>query len=197
MATDQPDKDRTPGKASNVLVMMFPDPKHVGCSFPNSRSIFVSHLPTNVDEEGNIKILKNGYWKTAGECNNCGDHGPCYSHCIRCNPLGFLYLGKEIELERIEIINNDPRSEGRMAHIVHSDILNQPDPAAAREQFLLFFPQLRDGWLNLLGPITSMIAPEKAMGKHKMRTAARLMLSQTHFLLLLDSYWADRKPDTE
>jgi hypothetical protein len=56
--------------------------------------------------------------------------------------------------------------------------------------------------------ITSMIAAEKAMGKHKMRTAARLMhstilcqpdpaKSPTHFLLLLDSYWADRKPETE
>jgi hypothetical protein len=146
MATDQPDKDTTPGKALNVLVMMFPDPNNLGCSFPNSRSIFVSHLPTNVDKEGNIKILKNGYWKTAGECNNCGDLGPCYSHCIRCDPLGFLYLGKEIELERIEIINDDPRSEGHLAHIVHSDILYQPDPAAAREQFLLFFSTTW-GWM--------------------------------------------------
>jgi hypothetical protein len=56
----------------------------------------------------------------------------------RCDPLGFLYLGKEIELERIEIINDDPRSEGCMAHIVHSDILNQPDPAAARVQYATF-----------------------------------------------------------
>jgi hypothetical protein len=57
-------------------------------------------------------------------------------------------------------------------------------------------------------PITSMIVPEKAMGKRKMRTAARLMhstivcqldpaKSRTHFLPLLDSYWADRKPETE
>jgi hypothetical protein len=138
MATDQPDKDTTPGKASNILVWMFPDPNDLGSSFPNSRSIFVSHLPTNVDEEGNIKILKNGYWKTALECINCGDLGPCYSHCICYDPLGFLYLVKEIELERIEIINDDPRSEGRMAHIIHLDILNQPNPAAACEQFLLF-----------------------------------------------------------
>jgi hypothetical protein len=57
-------------------------------------------------------------------------------------------------------------------------------------------------------PITSMIAAEKAMGKHKMSMAARLMhstilcqpdpaKSRTHFLLLLDSYWADRKPEIE
>jgi hypothetical protein len=57
-------------------------------------------------------------------------------------------------------------------------------------------------------PITSMIAAEKAMGKRKMSMAARLMhstilcqshpaKSQTHFLLLLDSYWADRKAETE
>jgi hypothetical protein len=57
-------------------------------------------------------------------------------------------------------------------------------------------------------PITSMIVGEKAMGKRKMRTSARQMhstilcqpdlaKSQTHFLLLLDSYWADRKPETE
>jgi hypothetical protein len=139
MATDQPDKDTIPGKSSDVLVMMFPNPNDLGSSFPNLRSIFVSHLPTNVDQEGNIKILKNGYWKTAGECNNCGDLGPCYSHCILCNPLGFLHLGKEIELKRIEIMNDDLRSEGHMAHIVHSDILNQPNPAVAREQPIPFF----------------------------------------------------------
>jgi hypothetical protein len=94
MATDQPDKETTPGKASNVLVIMFPDPNDLGCSFPNSRSIFVSLLPTEVDEEGNIKILKHGYWKTAGECIHCGDLSPCYSHCIYCDSLGFLYLAK-------------------------------------------------------------------------------------------------------
>jgi hypothetical protein len=180
MATYQSDKDTTPGMASNVLVMMFSDPNDLGCSFPNSRSIFVSHLPTNVDEEGNIKILKNGYWKLAGECNNCGDLGPCYSHCIRCDPLGFLYLAKTIELNQIKIINGDPRSEGRMAHIVHSDILNQPDAAAAREQLLLFFHNCgMDGptFWDDENPITSMIAAEKAMGKCKMRTAAPLMHS--------------------
>jgi hypothetical protein len=116
MATDQLDKETTPQKASNLLIIIFPDLNHVGCSFPNSRSTFVSHLPTNVDEEGSIKILKNGYWKTAGECINCGDLGP-YSHCIRCDPLGFLYLAKEIELERIEIIKDDPRSEWRILSI--------------------------------------------------------------------------------
>jgi hypothetical protein len=46
-----------------------------------------------------------------------------------------------------------------------------------------------------------MIAAEKAMGKRKMRTVARLMYStiksRTHFLLLLDSYWADHKLETE
>jgi hypothetical protein len=61
MATDQQDKEMTPGKASNAFVIMFPDPNDLGgCSFPNLRSIFVSHLPTKVDEEGNVKILKNG-----------------------------------------------------------------------------------------------------------------------------------------
>jgi hypothetical protein len=128
-----PDKDTTTGKASKILIWMFPNPNDLGCSFPNSRSIFISHLPTTVDEEGNLRILKNGYYKTAGECINCGDLGPCCSHCIRCDPLGFLYLAKEIEVDQVEIINNDPRSEGRMAHIVHLDILYQPDPAPARE----------------------------------------------------------------
>jgi hypothetical protein len=120
-------------------------------------------------------------------------------------------LGNEIELDRIEIINDDPRSEGRMAHIVHSDILNQPDPAAAREQFHLFYdncgmddPTFWDDEIQ----ITSMIVPEKGMGKLKMRIAARLVHStilcqpdpanpQIHFLLLLDSYWADHKVETE
>jgi hypothetical protein len=57
-------------------------------------------------------------------------------------------------------------------------------------------------------PITSMIVAEKAIGKRKMRKAACLMhstiicqpdraKSQTHFLLLLDSNWAARKPETE
>jgi hypothetical protein len=68
MATDQPDKEMTPGQASDVLIIMFTDPNDLGGPFPNSRSIFVCHLPTKVDEEGNVKILKNGYWKTAGEC---------------------------------------------------------------------------------------------------------------------------------
>jgi hypothetical protein len=85
-------------------------------------------------------------WKTVGECIHCGDLGPCYSHCICCDPLGFLYLAKEIELNQIEIINNDPRSEGHMAHIVHLDILNQPNPAVAREQFLLFLTTA--GWMT-------------------------------------------------
>jgi hypothetical protein len=199
------------GKASNVLIWMFPDPNDLGCSFPKSRSIFITHLPTTVNEEGNLTILKNRYYKMAGEYINCGDLGPCYYHCIRCNPLGFLYLAKEIELDRIKIINDYPRSEGHMAHIVHSDILNQPDPAAAREQFLLFYDNCgMDGptFWDDKNPITSMIVPEKAMGKRKMRTAARLMhstilcqpdpaKSRTRFLLLLDSYWADRKPETE
>jgi hypothetical protein len=98
-----------------------------------------------------------------------------------------------------------------MAHIVHSDILNQPDPAAAREQFLFFSITAGiDGptFWDDENPIASMIAAEKAMGKRKMRTVARLMhstilcqpdpaKSRTHFVLLLDSYWADRKPETE
>jgi hypothetical protein len=57
-------------------------------------------------------------------------------------------------------------------------------------------------------PITSIIVAEKAMGERKMRTAARLMhsttlcqpdpaKSQAQLLLLLDSYWADRKAETE
>jgi hypothetical protein len=211
MATDQPDKDTAPGKAPNVLVMMFPGPNDLGCSFPNSRSIFIYHVPTTVDEEGNLRILKNGYYKTAGECINCGYLGPCYSHCIRCDPLGFLYLAKEIELDQMEIISDDPRLEGRMAHIVHSDILHQPNTVTACEQFL-FYPHNcgMDGptFWDDEKPITSMIAAEKAMGKRKMRTVARLMhstilcqpdpaKSRTHFLLLLDSYWADHKPETE
>jgi hypothetical protein len=180
MATDQPDKEMTPGKAPNVLIIMFPEPNDLACSFPNSRSIFISHLPTTVDEEGNVRILKNGYWKAAGECIHCGDLGPCHSHCIRCNPLGFLYLDKEIELDLMDIINDDPRSEGQMAHIVHLDILNQPDPAVAREQFLLFFNNCGmdepTSWDDE-NPTTSMIVAEKAMSKRKMRTATRLMYS--------------------
>jgi hypothetical protein len=109
MATDQPDKEMTPGQVSNVLFIMSTDPTNLGAPFPNSRSIFVCHLPTKVDEEGNVKILKDGYWKTAGECIHCGDLGPCYSHCKHCNPLAFLYLAKEIELDQIEIVNDDPR----------------------------------------------------------------------------------------
>jgi hypothetical protein len=120
-------------------------------------------------------------------------------------------LGKEIELNRIEIINDDPRSEGRMARIVHSDILNQPNPAAAREQILLFYDNCGmddPTFWDDKNPITSMIVPEKARSKLKMRIAARLMhstilcqpdpaKSRTHFLLLLDSFWADRKVETE
>jgi hypothetical protein len=108
-----------------------------------------------VDKEGKVIILKNGYYKTAGECINCGDLSPCYSHCVRCNPLGFLYLAKESELNQMEIINNDPRSEGRMAHIVHLDILHQPDPATARERFPFFFPTTA-GWMALPSGMTKI-----------------------------------------
>jgi hypothetical protein len=52
-----PDKNTTTGKASNVLMWMFPDPNDLGCSFPNSRSILISHLPTTVVKEGNLRIL--------------------------------------------------------------------------------------------------------------------------------------------
>jgi hypothetical protein len=86
------------------LIWMFFDPNDLLCSFPNSRSIFISHLLTTVDEDGNLRILKNGYYETAGRCINCGDLGSCYSHCIRCDPLGFLHLAKEIELNQVEII---------------------------------------------------------------------------------------------
>jgi hypothetical protein len=160
MATDQPDKEMTPGQASNILFIMSTNPNDLGAPFPNSRSIFVYHLPTKVDEEGNVNILKNGYWKPAGECIYCRDLGPRYFDCKRCDPLGFLYLAEEIELDQIEIVNDDPRSEGRMAHIVHLDMLNQSDPAAAREQFLFLFyncgmddPTFWDDE----NPITSMI----------------------------------------
>jgi hypothetical protein len=105
-------------------------------------------------------------------------------------------LAKEIELDRIKIINDDPRSEGHMAHIVHSDILNQPNPAAAREQFLLFSdnsgmddPTFWDDE----NPITSMIVPEKAMMHSTILCQPDPAKSRTHFLLLLDSYWAGRK----
>jgi hypothetical protein len=148
-----PDKDTMTGKASNVLIWMFPDPNGLGCSFPNRRSIFITHLPTTVDEEGNLTILKNGYYKTAGECINCGDLGPCYSHCIRCDPLGFLHLDKEIELDQLEIINDDPRSEGGMAHIVYLDILHQPDPATARA-IPFFFTTA--GWMALPSGMTKI-----------------------------------------
>jgi hypothetical protein len=99
-----------------------------------------------------------------------------------------------------------------MSHIVHSDhILHQPDLATAREQFLFFHNCGMDGpitFCNDKNLITSMIAAEKAMGKRKMSMTARLMhstilcqpdpaKSRTHFLLLLDSYWADRKAETE
>ena len=136
--------------------------------------------PNDRQRGGQFYVFKNGYYQTAGECINCGDLGPYYSHCIRCDSLGFLYLAKEIELDRIEIINDDPRSEGRMAHIVHSDILNQPDPAAAREQFLLFYDNCGmddPTFWDDENPITRMIVPGKAMGKLKMRIAARLMHS--------------------
>jgi hypothetical protein len=60
MATYQPGKEMTPGQASNVLFIMFTNPNNLGAPFPNSLSIFVCHLPTKVNEEGNVKILKNG-----------------------------------------------------------------------------------------------------------------------------------------
>jgi hypothetical protein len=91
-----------------------------------------------VDQEGNVKFLKDKYWEPAGKCISCGDLGLTCFHCKkRCNPLGFLYVLESMTLD--EIVSDDPRSEGRMAHIAHSVILDQPNPAAAHSQFLPFF----------------------------------------------------------
>jgi hypothetical protein len=51
--------------------------------------------------------------------------------------MGFLYVPDGITQH--DIVLDDPRSEGRMAHLIHNDIISQPDPVAARAQFLLKF----------------------------------------------------------
>jgi hypothetical protein len=43
--------------------------------------------------------------------------------------MGFLYGHESITLD--QIVTDDSRSEGRMAHLVHLDILDQPNPAVA------------------------------------------------------------------
>ena len=85
------------------MFIMSSDPNDLGCPYPNSRSIFVCHLPHEVDEEGNVTFLRNGNWVPAGECSNnkCGDLGPAYFHCLRCNHLGFLYVAVSETLREI------------------------------------------------------------------------------------------------
>jgi hypothetical protein len=74
-------------------------------------------------------------------------------------------LAKEIELDQMEIIKDDQRSEGRMAYIVHSDILNQPDQSSGGPWAIpSFFHNCgMDGpaFWDDKNPITSMIAAEK------------------------------------
>jgi hypothetical protein len=55
-ATDQPAAG-PPARALDILFVTTTDPNDLGCPFPNSRSIFVCHLPHEVDEEGNVKFL--------------------------------------------------------------------------------------------------------------------------------------------
>jgi hypothetical protein len=203
MATDQP-ATGPPARALDILFVTTTDPNDLGCPFPNLRSIFVCHLPHEVDEEGNVKFLKNGYWKPGGTCSECGDLGPAYFHCIRCDPMGFLYVPDGIT--QSDIVLDDQRSEGRMAHLIHNDIISQPDPAAARTQFLLKFDSCQANdkpfWDNNK-PRPSMTQDETASGQKNLTAAANLMhstilcqpdpvASRSYFLLLLESYWADR-----
>jgi hypothetical protein len=205
MATNQPDGG-TPESARNVMFIMSTDPTKLADPVPNSRSIFVCHLPHEVDEEGNVTFLRNGNWVPAGECSNneCGDLGPAYFHCVRCDPLGFVYVPVS-ETDR-KIVYDDPRSEGHMAHLVHSNILAEPDPAAARVEFLLFlescFLEVDKPFWDKDCPRTRTSQEEASIGHHKLATAARLIhatileepdpaASRSHFLMLLDSYWAD------
>ncbi len=208
MATNKPDKKPT-ASARNVMFIMSTDPTELADPAPNSRSIFVCHLPHEVDQEGNVKFLKSGSWEPAGECIKCRDLGPAYFHCQRCDPLGFLYVPGGRTLR--EIVYNDPRSEGHMAHLVHLNILTHPNPTAARVQFLLFFESGRSvdkPFWDVDYPRTSTSQEEAVIGHHKLGFAARLIhstilgepdpaASRSHFLMLLDSYWADRQTETE
>jgi hypothetical protein len=74
---DQPDEG-PPVPASNSNFMVSTDPTELGLSATKLRSICVCHLLMNVDEEGNVNILKNGCWDPAGECIHCGDLSPTF-----------------------------------------------------------------------------------------------------------------------
>jgi hypothetical protein len=205
MATNQ-QYDLLPGLERNVMFIKTSNPNDLGCPLPNSRSMFVCHLQYDVDSEGNVRFLKNGKWEPHGECSNnkCGDVGPAYFHCVRCDPLGFVYVPVS-ETDR-KIVYDDPRSEGHMAHLVHSNILAEPEPAAARVEFLLFlescFLEVNKPFWDKDCPRTRTSQEEAAIGHHKLATAARLIhatileepdpaASRSHFLMLLDSYWSD------
>jgi hypothetical protein len=190
------------------MFIMSTDPTKLSEAIPNLRSIFVCHLPFKVTGAGIVKFLKNGCWELGGECTNCADLGSVYFHCIRCDPLGFLY---ELETTTLhDIVSDDPRAEGQMAHIVHFEILDQRDPAAARLQFLLFFQNCSSDdtpiW-NQIKPKTTKNEDDIETGHKKLRRAAHIMhstiisqpnpcASRSHFLLLLDSVWAKDKPGT-
>jgi hypothetical protein len=150
-----------------VMFIMSTDPTNLSEAIPNSRSIFVCHLPFDVTEGGVVKFLKNGCWELGGECTNCGDLGPVYFHCIRCDTLGFLYEPETTTLH--DIVSDDPRAEGQMVHIVHSGILHQRDPAAARSQFLLFF---QTGSSDDT-PIWNQIKPKTTKNEKTLRRATK------------------------
>jgi hypothetical protein len=198
--------DLLPGLERNVMFIMTRDPKDLGCPMPNSRSMFVCHLQYDVNSEGKVRFLKNGKWEPHGECSNnkCGDVGPAFFHCLRCDPLGFVYV-PVAESDR-KIVYGDPRSEGSMAHLVHSDILAHRDPVAARVQFLLFlescFLEVDKPFWDKDCPRTCTSQEKAATGHYKLASAARRIhsviigepdpaASRSHFLMLLDSYWSD------
>jgi hypothetical protein len=78
-------------------------------------------------------------WKPARECINCGDLGPAYCHCQRCNSHGFLCMASYMSLDDIVI---DPEQLQAMAHLLHSTLKDKSNPLASISHFHLLLDSL-------------------------------------------------------
>jgi hypothetical protein len=83
---------------------------------------------------GDLLVLRHGQWDAAGECINCDHIGPAYSHCQRCDPQSFLFVNSGLSLDDIVI---DPQRIGAVAHLLHTTLQDETNPAASRSHFHL------------------------------------------------------------
>ncbi len=192
-----------------TLFIVDTDPSFEMQAGPDCRSIMVTHLPVRANESGYVTILKDGMWQPKGECSNCGDIGPGYYPCTRCEPDRFLYVIVDREADGVVI---HPRKLGAVATLVHSILRQEPDPVAARAQFrqLLDSMFILDNVGQFSDTVLDMIMSQEphvvVSDPHKLNIVASQVHSTirdepdptagfAHFNLLLDCFLSANDPN--